>query len=199
MYARLDFDSDPQLELYQRLLESTQAVPWEMDLATLRFTYVGPQVHQLLGFSADKWLQPNFWLEHMHPEDAQEARKVCLNHANRGEGHEFEHRMVAADGRVVWIRNIVNVAASGYGVSKLQGFMFDVSQRRQVELVMRTLAGTGSNLDIEEFYKTCVMNLARVYNARFAFIGLLKSSKQDVRTRAARPTCCIRCQARLPA
>ncbi|MGD8591962.1 MAG: EAL domain-containing protein [Gammaproteobacteria bacterium] len=184
MHARVNYDSHQQLGLYQRLLESTQAVPWEMDLAIWRFTYVGPQVQQLLGFSADKWLAPNFWLEHTYPEDAQQARQFYLNSVKRGEGHEFEYRMVAADGRVVWIRNIVNVAAGSNGVSKVQGFMFDVTQRRQVELVMQTLAGTGSNLNIEEFYKTCVMNLAKVYDARFAFIGLLKSSKQDVRTRA---------------
>lgn len=182
MHAQVNSDTQPQFELYQRLLESTQAVPWEMDLATWRFTYVGPQVQQLLGFSPDKWLEPNFWLEHVHPEDAQGAREVYL-YSTHGKGLEFEYRMVTADGRVVWIRNIVNVAAGG-GVSKLQGFMFDVSQHHQVELVMRTLAGTGSNLDIEEFYKTCVMNLAKVYDAKFAFIGLLKSNKQKVKTRA---------------
>jgi len=184
MDAQVNYASHQQFELYQRLLESTQAVPWEMDLATWRFTYVGPQVQQLLGFSADQWLEPNFWLKHTYPEDAQAAKAACLNSVNRSEGQEFEYRMVTADGRVVWIRNIVNVASGSNRATKLQGFMFDVSQRRQVELVMQTLAGTGSNLDIEAFYKTCVMNLAKVYDAKFAFIGLLKSSKQDVKTRA---------------
>ena len=181
--AQVNSDSRQQLELYQRLLKSTQAVPWEMDLAAWRFTYVGPQVQQLLGFAADKWLEPNFWEENTYAEDVQGVREVLLNSVNRHDGLEFEYRMVAADGRLVWIRKIINVAASGSG-AKLQGFMFDVSQRRQVELVMRTLAATGSNLDIEEFYKTCVMNLAKVYDARFAFIGLLKSCKQEVITRA---------------
>lgn len=184
MNARLHSDSHQQLELYQRLLESTQAVPWEMDLASWRFTYVGPQVQQLLGFTAAKWLEPNFWLKHTFPEDAKRAKEACLNSINRCEDQEFEYRMVAADGRIVWIRTIVNVVAGNNVGSKLQGFMFDVSQHRQVGLVMQTLAATGSNLDIEEFYKTCVMNLAKVYDAKFAFIGLLNSSKQDVRTRA---------------
>jgi diguanylate cyclase (GGDEF)-like protein/PAS domain S-box-containing protein len=184
MAALVNFDSHQQLELYQRLLESTHAVPWEMDLATWRFTYVGPQVQQLLGIPADQWLKPNFWLKHIFPEDARGAREACLNSVNRGGGQEFEYRMVAADGRVVWIRTIVNVVAGSNLDSKLQGFMFDVSQHRQVELVMQTLAATGSNLDIEEFYKTCVMNLAKAYDAKFAFIGLLKSSKQDISTRA---------------
>jgi len=180
--AQANLDPLQQLERYQQLLESTQAVPWQMDIASWRFTYVGLRVQQLLGFPAEKWLEPNFWLEHTYPEDEPGAREVCLNSATLGQGHEIEYRMITADGRVVWIRNIVNVAASE--ASKLQGFMFDVSQRRQVELVMRTLAGTGSNFDMEEFYKACVMNLAKVYDARFAFIGMLKSDRQGVRTRA---------------
>src|SRR5262249_7898579 len=50
-----------------------------------------------------------------------------------------EYRMVAADGRTVWIHDIVNVVASNGTPTLLRGFMIDVTARRQAEEESRTL------------------------------------------------------------
>ncbi|MBL4575727.1 MAG: PAS domain-containing protein, partial [Opitutaceae bacterium] len=54
------------------LLESTHIIPWEADARTWTFTYVGPQVERF-GYSADRWLEQDFWVNHIHPEDREEA------------------------------------------------------------------------------------------------------------------------------
>ena len=47
--------------VYRTLLESTRAIPWRIDWATMRFTYIGPQIEQLLGWSPSSWRSVNDW------------------------------------------------------------------------------------------------------------------------------------------
>lgn len=173
---------DSKLSTYQRLIESTQAIPWELDLSTWRFTFVGPQIEGLLGYPRDAWYEENFWVEHMHPDDRTWAPLFCKEASKRQQDHEFEYRMSAADGRVLWIRDYVNVVSDEQGPHTLSGFMFDVTANKQIEEIMHALARSGSIKDTERFLRDCVRNLATVYGAEYAFIGLLKESKEDVRT-----------------
>lgn len=39
--------------VYKTLLESTKAIPWQIDWATKRFSYIGPQIESLLGLTPD--------------------------------------------------------------------------------------------------------------------------------------------------
>lgn len=119
------------------LLETVQVIPWELDLKTQRFTYVGPQVETLLAYPVSQWYEENFWVNHLHPHDLSWAVKFCQEATERGENHEFEYRMVAADGRVVWLRDIVNVVQVDGTPTMLRGFMFDITGLKLVEETLR--------------------------------------------------------------
>ncbi len=41
--------------IYKTLLESTKAIPWKIDWNTLKFSYIGPQIEQLLGWPPSSW------------------------------------------------------------------------------------------------------------------------------------------------
>ena len=112
---------------FRHLVESANAIPWEVDLSTFRFTYVGPQVVALLGYPVEDWYQENFWVEHIHPEDREAAVSFCQVSTARGEDHVFEYRMITADGREVWIRDSVNVVKNDTAPVALQGYMFDIT------------------------------------------------------------------------
>lgn len=116
---------------FRHLVESTNAVPWKVDLSTWRFTYVGPQAVTLLGYPVEAWYEENFWFEHLHPDDREEAIRYCQAATGRGEDHEFEYRMIAADDRVVWIRDSVNVIKDNTDPIALQGYMFDITTHKQ--------------------------------------------------------------------
>jgi hypothetical protein len=45
----------PDHSVYKTLLESTNAIPWKIDWATMQFTYIGPQIEALLGWPQDSW------------------------------------------------------------------------------------------------------------------------------------------------
>jgi PAS domain S-box-containing protein len=175
----------PDHDWYRRLMESTSAIPWEFDLETLRFTQVGPQAEPLLGYPIKDWLQKDFLDQRLHPEDRQWVLQACLSAAEKGQAHELEYRMLGADGRTVWLREVASLITTDSGKRRLQGFMFDITQHKQVEDSMQTLAINAPSAGADDFFQECVKNLAKVYNARYAFIGLLKEDDPDtVRTLA---------------
>lgn len=158
---------------YRHLVETAHAIPWTFDLRAGVFTYVGPQAEELLGYPVERWYEKDFWQKHIIDEDRDWAVDYCMTHAGRCEDHDFEYRMLAANGSIVWIRDSVNVLADKNGPYKMHGFMFDVTERKDVEAALNSLAEIDAGNDIEVFYKGCVENLANVYGCQYAFIGLL--------------------------
>ena len=60
---------------------------------------------RLLGYEPEAWLaKPQFWQEKLQPEDAARAIQTCHDMVARREPYRYEYRMIAADGRTVWIR-----------------------------------------------------------------------------------------------
>ena len=121
------------------LLESTSAIPWVADCQSWLFSYVGPQAKQLLGYPVAAWRNKDFWSDHIHPEDRQAAIDYCLEHSQHDDHYQFDYRMMAADGRVVWIHDIVNVVREDGAPRLLRGFMLDITHRKATEDELRAL------------------------------------------------------------
>ncbi|WP_314018110.1 sensor domain-containing diguanylate cyclase [Stutzerimonas degradans] len=120
--------------VYKTLLESTKAIPWKIDWATMTFAYIGPQIETLLGWPQGSWLSANDWAERMHPEDREWVVNFCVAQSQSGIDHEADYRALTRDGRYVWIRDVVHVLRNAAGeVEALVGFMFDISERKQTE------------------------------------------------------------------
>lgn len=123
---------------YQALVHSIDGIVWEADAATLQFTFVSPQAERLLGYPVAQWVtEPDFWPRHMHPEDREWAIDFCLAQTREGRAHHFEYRMLAADGRVVWIRDVVSVIVDGDRPVTLRGVMIDITAQKQAELLVQ--------------------------------------------------------------
>jgi two-component system, LuxR family, sensor kinase FixL len=121
------------------LLESTQAFPWEADAQSWRFTYVGPQAAQQFGYPLDAWYGDHFWTDHLHPDDRDWAVAFFRERAQGSADFDFECRMLAAGGRVVWIHDIVHVVHEKGSPRMLRGFMLDVTARHHAEEETRSL------------------------------------------------------------
>lgn len=120
--------------VYKTLLESTRAIPWKIDWATMEFAYIGPQIERLLGWSQASWKSVNDWAERMHPEDREKTVSYCVSQSQSGIDHEADYRALTRDGNYVWIRDVVHVVRRENGdVDSLIGFMFDISERKQAE------------------------------------------------------------------
>ncbi|NID13904.1 GGDEF domain-containing protein [Luteibacter yeojuensis] len=120
--------------VYKTLLESTRAIPWKIEWATLRFAYIGPQIEALLGWSAQSWLTVQDWADRIHPEDRERVFNFCVAQSQAGMDHEADYRALRKDGEFVWIRDVVHVVRHADGTPEaLIGFMFDISERKRTE------------------------------------------------------------------
>jgi len=123
---------------YSELLETVQAVVWRGDPATLRFTYVSHEAETLLGYPEERWLgEESFWAHHLHPEDREWATAFRARATAQLRDYEFEFRMIAADGRTVWLRDMVRVLIGGGAGPECVGVMIDVTERRRAEEELR--------------------------------------------------------------
>lgn len=120
--------------VYRTLLESTRAIPWRIDWATMRFTYIGPQIEELLGWCPSSWVSVNDWADRIHEDDRQKTVDFCVSQSQKGVDHEADYRALTHDGEQVWIRDVVHVVRRLDGsVDSLIGFMFDITERKQAE------------------------------------------------------------------
>lgn len=120
--------------VYKTLLESTKAIPWKIDWASMKFAYIGPQIEPLLGWSQDSWVSAEDWAMRIHPEDREYVVNFCLSQSKAGVDHEADYRALTKDNGYVWIRDVVHVVRNDKDeVDFLIGFMFDISERKKTE------------------------------------------------------------------
>ena len=97
--------------------------------------YINQHIETLLGFSAEEWLaDPQLWYMQLHPDDRE--RVLAENEQCRVTRQPFhaEYRLLARDGRVVWVRDdaVVKEDATS-SVLHLRGFMCDITSRKEAE------------------------------------------------------------------
>jgi two-component system, cell cycle sensor histidine kinase and response regulator CckA len=121
------------------LIHGLDAIIWEADPTTLQFSFVSERAEAILGYPIEQWLkEPNFWVEHVHPDDREQAVALCRAAINEGRDHRFEYRALAADGRVVWLRDIVRIIPLREGKEqRLLGLMIDITEHKQMEESLR--------------------------------------------------------------
>ncbi|WP_413173499.1 PAS domain S-box protein [Anabaena azotica] len=180
-------------ERFRKLTEKVRVIPWEADSKTGNFTYVGPQSEDILGYPLTDWYTTNFWVKHIHPEDQQWVVDYCLHASQSQENYEFEYRMLSADGRVVWLYDIVNVVWVENNPQQMHGFMIDITERKQAEQereqllkreqIARAEAEVANRIK-DEFLATLSHELRTPLNAILGWSQLLKSRKFDEITTA---------------
>ncbi|HXD30533.1 MAG TPA: PAS domain S-box protein [Pyrinomonadaceae bacterium] len=126
---------------YQSLLYSVEGIVWEADAKTFRFSFVSAQAERLLGYPVEQWLnEPTFWKDHIHPEDRAWAINYCVTATRDMRPHEFEYRMIAANGNVLWLRDIVTVVVENNEPKTLRGLMIDVTAQKRADDALRALS-----------------------------------------------------------
>ena len=102
-------------------------IPWVADAQTWRFTWVGDQVVDMLGYRREEWYESNFWADHIHRDDRDWAINHCLEQSQISGHYVFEYRMVKKDGGTLWLRDFVSVDHLNGVPVTLKGVMFDIS------------------------------------------------------------------------
>jgi PAS domain S-box-containing protein len=157
---------------YQDLVNSIDGIVWEADAKTFCFTFVSQQAERILGYPAKRWIEEaNFWADHIHPEDREWAVSFCAKATEEKRSHRFEYRMMAADGRTVWLGDIITVVIEDGRPVKLRGVMIDVTERKETEARARRNhehiralheigTATSSSLDLAIILETLMQKIA---------------------------------------
>lgn len=123
---------------YQSLVDSIPGIVWRADPKTLSFDVVSEQVRAILGYEPKEWLfNEEFWIAHLHPDDREWAPRFCAEQSARGVKHDFEYRMIARDGSVVWLHDVVNVEMEDGEPKRLSGVMVDITAAKESQIRLR--------------------------------------------------------------
>ncbi|MCI0682040.1 MAG: PAS domain S-box protein [Gemmataceae bacterium] len=126
-------------ERFRALAEKVQLIPWQADARTSQMTYVGPQAVAILGYALDDWCTPDFWKAHIHAEDAGWVAAYCMESSLSRDRYQLEYRMIARDGRTVWLYDLVHVVRDEHGPRILHGVLIDMTERKRAEEERRKL------------------------------------------------------------
>ncbi len=124
---------------FRHLAQTAGLIPWEADARTWEFTFVGLQAEQILGFPIDRWYEPDFWVNQIHPEDREASIQYCAECSRKKENYDFVYRMMKSDGGVIWLHDIVNVVHGKGGPKLIRGFMIDITERMQAQLALEQM------------------------------------------------------------
>ncbi|WP_434704112.1 EAL domain-containing protein [Pseudomonas sp. Z1-12] len=121
---------------YRGLVESLSAIAWEARVSDFTYSYVSPHAEDLLGYPLSHWLVPGFWRNIIHPADLIRAQSYCDHEVLAGRDHCIDYRVITADGRCLWVRDIVSLIEHGHE-PLMRGLMIDISEAKRTEEALR--------------------------------------------------------------
>jgi PAS domain S-box-containing protein len=120
---------------YRRLAEQLPLVTYIAPLDSHNpAIYLSPQIEALTGYTAPEW-QSNqeFFLELLHPDDRDRVAEEIAE-TTGGAIFASEYRLIARDGRTVWIRDeSVKVHDEAGTPLYAQGYLLDITERKEAE------------------------------------------------------------------
>ncbi|WAC14181.1 PAS domain-containing protein [Dyadobacter pollutisoli] len=118
---------------FESLIQTIDGIVWEADASTFEFNFVSDQVEKMLGYTPEEWLgEPDFWKNHIHPDDVEKALGYCLQETMEVRNHDFDYRMRRADGEMIWIKDMVSVIHENGKPVLLRGFMVDITETKRL-------------------------------------------------------------------
>ena len=141
---------------YRTLVEQLPLVTYVSAIDKPGFSaYVSPQIEELLGYTAEEWLEtPNLFWRVVHPEDLERVRTEHVAGYNAGGSFATQYRLLARDGRTVWVEDEVMIVHDSEGKPlQAQGFLLDITTRKRAESAVA---------ESEERFRTLVANVPGV-------------------------------------
>ncbi|MBL9202334.1 MAG: PAS domain-containing protein [Opitutaceae bacterium] len=178
---------------FEVLVNSINGIVWEADALKSQVLYVNAQAERVLGFPVRAWLdEPGFWEKTIHRDDWGETRRAIRRAIFSGRDFQHEHRVVTADGRVVWLRASVAVQRMADGEVRLRGLAMDITAQKnaaeEMARMQRELVAASRQAGMAEVATGVLHNVGNVLNSVNVSAGLivdqLRRSKTESLARA---------------
>jgi PAS domain S-box-containing protein len=113
---------------YRSLVEHLPGIAYVDEIGGVG-RYVSPQVESILGYTVAEWLSdPDLWSRILHDEDRERALAQLVAGEAAGGSFTYLYRLIARDGRTIWIRDQASVLREENGGVAVHGVMFDVTR-----------------------------------------------------------------------
>ena len=126
---------------YRSVVERIPAVTYVdvMEPTGARMAFISPQIEALLGYPYERFLaDADFWFDLVHPDDRARMEAAATAAGREGLAFDEEYRMRHVDGQWVWVHDTSSPVPSEDGsISHFQGFMIDVTGRKEAERLLR--------------------------------------------------------------
>jgi PAS domain S-box-containing protein len=121
----------------EALIHSLNGIVWEFDLQTQQFLFVSQKAEDILGYPVKQWLtEANFWENHIHPDDRERVLNDCHQFVLQRQEGQLEYRMIAADGSIVWVHDIISLVMEAEQPTKLRGVLIDITGLQQAKEIL---------------------------------------------------------------
>ena len=135
--ARLVSQQQEAETRYRTLVEQTPAITYVQEPLESSnpkaVTYISPQYETILGYPpASQMIDEEHWNSILHPEDRERVLAEEARTDESGEPFRVEYRVIAGDGRVVWVRDEATLVRDeeGHPLYWL-GVQYDVTEQKR--------------------------------------------------------------------
>lgn len=168
--SRVENELRDSRQKFETLVNSIGGVVWEADPRTFEFKFVSEQAERFLGFPRAEWTDDaGFWLDHIYNDDQVLAHGLRMKALQQERSLEIEYRMVAADGRIVWVREISAFIIEAGVPLALRGVLFDITEQKQaeeeLELLNKRLLESSRQAGMAEVATGVLHNVGNVLNS----------------------------------
>ena len=132
--ARASEPADP-LQRLKYLVDNTPAIIYStVPSGDFKMTFVSANALNVLGYRPEEMVaDPNFWFDHIHPDDAPNIFSSLAQIFSEGE-KAYEYRFRTADGRYLWMHDQLRLIRDEQGAPlEVIGSLTDITDRKQME------------------------------------------------------------------
>jgi two-component system NtrC family sensor kinase len=144
-----------QANRLQYLIDNTPAIIYtSVPTGDFKMTFVSGNAFHVLGFHPEEMLaDPNFWFDHIHPDDVPLIFSSIAMLFTEGK-QTYEYRFKSSSGEYVWMHDMLKLIKDDAGNPiEVVGSLTDITKRKEMECDLQKKAEE-QRLLIEELHST---------------------------------------------
>ena len=133
--------AEESAERYRDLVDGLDAIVWEANIDPWQYTFVSQRAQVVFGYPVERWLRdPTFWMDVIHPEDRVQTVSLWKAGASARKDLKSDYRIMASDGRVMWVSMMAHVRQQGHRPPQFHGVLLDIGDSIRAEALQTLVA-----------------------------------------------------------